>query len=150
MKAILAAALSLSLAACGGGGSAPPDNTAALAKDAIKAIADKTPTPKPFTGAYTLVNNVGVGHVAGSSPHDVVAYVASLIINSPTKTAQIGNGDALVEYAAMYRLMLSADGLKVAIVGEKVGVSAITGISLYAPNVVYTVKLTSVGLVITY
>lgn len=134
--AILTAALMLSLSGCGGGasGDASPDNTAATIQAAAKAIADKLPPAKVYSGSFTIVNNVPNGFTAGTSERDVVTRLAKAVVADPTK------------WPELYRLLLSDAGLKISIVGESVGVSAITGYTLYAANTNYTVKLTGNGL----
>ena len=142
MKAILVAALSLSLVACGGGSSAPAqDNTAAQAQAAIKAIADKTPEPAKYTGSFVTVSAAGFsvaqGFISGTSEQNVVEKLAKAIVAEPVKNA------------VYYQAMLSDAGLTFRLMGERVGTGIASGLPLYAPDTIFIAKLTSGGLVIT-
>jgi hypothetical protein len=128
------------LAACGGGGGSSatvPDNSAAISA-ALSTVASTIPVTPAFTGAFTLVDGVSAGFVAGTSEKEVATTVANKIIASPST------------YPNQYSLMLSDAGLKISIVGSAIGTSAITGLTLYAPNTVFTAKLRSDGLHLTW
>lgn len=130
---------SLALLGCGGGSStSAPDNTAALAQAAIKAIADKTPPAKVFDGAFTAINGVSNGYVFGPSPAALAKGLAQNIAENPTK------------WPDFYRLLISDAGLKITLYGESLHtVGAASGLPLYAPDTIYIARLTTSGIVIT-
>ena len=152
MKAILVAALSLSLVACGGGSSAPAqdnrdsgtsaaNNTAAQAQAAIKAIADKVPAPKVYSGAYVSVAGVSQGFVAAPSEAALVRGLADAVVADPVK------------YSVYYKEMLSVQGLKIVVFGDSIKDAqgnvvrgAASGLVLYAPDTIFLATLRSDGL----
>lgn len=134
-------ALAITLTGCGGGSStSPPDNIAALAQAAIKNIASQVPEPTKYTGSFVTVSAAGFsvaqGFILGTSERNVVEKLAQSIVAEPVKNA------------VYYTALLGDSGLRFILMGDKVGVSAINGMPLYAPDTVYVVKLTSSGLII--
>lgn len=149
MKAQFTALLaSLALLGCGGGSnsqSSPPDNTAALAQAAQNAAGAYSAqhlqnTPPTYTGSFVTVSAAGFsvaqGFISGTSERNVVEALAKAIVAEPVKNA------------AYYQAMLSDAGLTFRLMGEKVGTGIASGLPLYAPDTIYTVKLTANGLVI--
>lgn len=137
MKTIIALTLaSLALSGCGGGSStSPPDNTAALAQAAIKAIADKTPEPAKYTGSFTAINNVSNGFVSGLGPAALAKGLAQTIVDNPAK------------WPDFYRLLISDAGLRITLYGESLHtVGAASGLPLYAPDTIFLATLRSDGL----
>jgi hypothetical protein len=139
MKSIITAAITLTLSACGGGSSEPIQDHSATVAAAIPGIAANVPQThsKPFTGAFMSVQGQSLGYIVCASPRACAEAVARAVISDPAK------------FAEFYGLMLSDAGLKVTIFGESVGTSGINGATLYAPDVVYMVKLTANGIVIS-
>lgn len=141
MKTLLLVALAATLTACGGGGSvdtaASDKAVSQAASNAAAELAKKHPTAPTYTGGFTLVNGVPNGFTTGSSPEMVVRSLAQAVVNEPVK------------YAALYKLLLSAEGLKITLLGKTLPVSP-SGLAQHDPDVVYNVKLTSSGLVLTY
>jgi len=136
---------SLFLSACGGGGgssnNAPiADNSAAI-NAAIPGVANNVPlingqTPKPFTGAFMLIEGQSIGYVNATSPRAAVEVVARIVMGDVTK------------YSGFYKAMLSDAGMRVEVVGESMGKSLTTGVVMYAPNVVFVVKAMKDGTVV--
>lgn len=143
MKAQFTALLAaLTIVGCGGGSStSPPDNTAAQAQQSIANIAAKTPEPAKYTGSFVTVSAAGFsvaqGFILGTSERNVVEKLAQSIVAEPVKNA------------VYYTALLGDSGLRFILMGDKVGVSAINGMPLYAPDTIYIAKLASSGLVIT-
>lgn len=129
--------LSEALAACGGGGSSPstPVLSVAPVVVSVPTIGDKP--SKPFTGAFMAIEGKAVGFVAGTSPEGAVKALAQLVVNDP------------VAYAPLYQLLLSDKGLRITVYGESLGTGSVSGLPVYGPDVVYFVRLTSAGLIVT-
>lgn len=139
---MMAAAITVSLAACGGGGASNVNlsSQAAAIDQAITNIAQNTPAPAPaYSGSFCAVNGVSIGFVSGTSEDAVAMSIAKSIANAPSTNA------------ANYKLLLSDSGLSITLFGAMIPgqKSAITGLPLYDPNVNYVAKLTSSGLVVT-
>jgi len=134
--AILSA--SLFLTACGGGSSEPIQDHSRDVKAALPALVDQyvTTAPKPFTGAFMLLEGQSIGYVNATSPRAAVEAVTRVVMSDITK------------YSGFYQLMLSDKGMKVEVVGESTGKSAITGLTMYAPNMVFVVKVMKDGSVV--
>ena len=76
------------------------------------------------------------GYATGNSPRQIAEELAAMVVANPGT------------FSEYYRMMLSSDGLEIKLAGEKVGNSAINGVPLYAPDMVFVAKLTSGGLVV--
>lgn len=153
MKTLLVlTALAMTLTGCGGGSSganstsSAPDNTAALAQAAQNAAGNyaaqhPAPATVPYTGSFVTVSAAGFsvaqGFILGTSERNVVEKLAQSIVAEPVKNA------------VYYTALLGDSGLRFILMGDKVGVSAINGMPLYAPDTIYIAKLASSGLVIT-
>lgn len=134
-----AAALSIVLSACGGGGSPTVDNSKAL-DQAISNISvpgvGTTPSPT-YAGANVSVNGVNSGWVNGTSEDNVAMLAAKAVADN-----QKGNPDA-------YKALLSDAGLKVVVIGGLSNVkSGVTGLFIPLPDIMFVAKLTTTGLIV--
>lgn len=127
---------SMFLTACGGGGNPAAPDYNSTANAAIPGIAANVPVSKPFTGAFMLIEGQSVGYVAATSPRAAVELVTRVVMAD------------VVKFAPWYQAMLSDKGMKVEVVGEASGKSSITGATLYAPNMVFVVKVTANNVVV--
>lgn len=129
---------SLFLTACGGGSSEPVQDHSRDVKAALPALIDQyvTTAPKPFTGAFMIVEGQSIGYINATSPRAAVELVARTVLADTT------------QWTTLYQAMLSDKGMKVEVVGESTGKSSITGLTMYAPNMVYVVKMMKDGSVV--
>jgi hypothetical protein len=133
--------LSSVLSACGGcGGSTnasngPTANDKALLDSALTNIVKTLPEPsKAFTGAMVTINGTGGYYFNGASEKEVAKAAGQYIVDNPVK------------YTDEYRLLLSADGLKVGVLGDA-SVSKLGNV--VQPVSKFVVKLTSGGVVVS-
>lgn len=129
-----------SLSACGGGGGGGPasqDNTAAIAQQSVANIASSVPTPSKYTGSFIAIAGAPAGFFSASSPDSLVRGIANNISADPAK------------YADLYRLLISSAGLQITLYGETLPAGP-SGLARREADTVYTVKLTSSGLVVTF
>ena len=141
MKHIISLAALLTITACGGGSDSPaPVNTEQAIAKPLENIVNTLPTPAKNLTTAVSVNGKPIGLVTGKDKHDIVAQVVTPIMDAPNKP----------EHAESYRALLSVAGLTVVLRGAEAGKSSVNGSTLYAPDMVATVRLTSSGLVILF